>query len=131
MAVNMKYFFIVFVFCTLSIAPQLVTASIIDDYKLSVNTTATKAGIQDSSFASPQEAAGKITGQVLSLVGIIFLVLMIWAGTLWMTAAGNEEKIDEAKKIVFAALVGLILIAAAYAITRFVGQTLLNGSSNI
>jgi hypothetical protein len=48
-----------------------------------------------------------------------------------MTAGGNEDQIDKARNIIFAAIVGLIIVAAAYAITRFVGQTLLNGSSNI
>ncbi len=130
-AVSMKYFIVVASFCLFVIVPQLVTASVIDDYKSSINTTATKAGIQDSSFSSPQEVAGKVARQVVSLVGVIFLVLMIWAGTLWMTAGGNQERIDEARKIIIAAVIGLILVAMAYAITRFVGQTLLNGSSNV
>src|SRR3989344_1557478 len=30
---------------------------------------------------------------VLSLLGVIFIVLIIYAGFLWMTSAGNEEKV--------------------------------------
>lgn len=56
----------------------------------------------------------------LSLVGTIFLVLTIYAGILWMTASGNEEKVTKAKNIIVAAVIGLVITMAAYAITSFV-----------
>ncbi len=57
---------------------------------------------------------------VLSLVGVIFLVLMVYAGVLWMTAGGNSDQVTKAKNIMIAAVIGTIIIAAAYAITNFV-----------
>jgi len=84
--------------------------------------TATEAGIK-TGVNSPEVIAGTVLQQVLSFVGVLFLGLMLYAGFLWMTAGGNEEKVDEAKKIILAAVVGLIIIAAAYAITQFVGQS--------
>lgn len=95
-----------------------------------LSTTADKAGIK-SSPASPQEVVGRVLQQGISLVGIIFFALILWAGFLWMTSAGNEQRVDEAKQILLAAVIGLIIVAAAYAITKFVGSTLLTDNSSI
>lgn len=56
----------------------------------------------------------------LGLLGTIAVVLIIYAGFKWMTAGGEEEGIETAKKIIFAAVIGLIIIASAYAISQFV-----------
>lgn len=60
----------------------------------------------------------------LGLLGIIFIVLMITAGYKWMTAGGNEEKIKEAQEMIKKAIIGLIIIVAAYAITHFIFNAL-------
>ena len=65
----------------------------------------------------------------LSLVGTIFLILAVYAGILWMTASGNEEKVTKAKDIITQAVLGLAITLAAYAITYFV-TTKLSGTSN-
>lgn len=65
---------------------------------------------------------------LLSLLGLIFVILIIYAGMLWMTSAGNDDKIDKAKKIMSAAIIGLVIVLAAYAITTFVIFTLLQSS---
>lgn len=69
-------------------------------------------------------AIGRIIGAVLSLLGVIFLILMIYGGFIWMTARGNETKVTEAKDLITSALIGLIIVLAAYAITAFVGSQL-------
>jgi hypothetical protein len=48
------------------------------------------------------------------------MILMIYGGYNWMTAAGDEQKIDKAKDTIRAAMIGLIIIIAAYAISIFV-----------
>ena len=77
---------------------------------------------------------GTVVNGLLSLVGTIFLVLTVWAGIMWMTAQGNEEKVAKAKSIVTQATIGLVLVMAAYAITAFVtgklGGTTENTSAN-
>jgi uncharacterized membrane protein len=60
----------------------------------------------------------------LSLLGIIALVLIVYAGFMWMTAAGNSEQIDKAKGILRAAIIGLVIILMAYSITQFVVDNL-------
>jgi len=65
----------------------------------------------------------------LGLLGIIFLVLIIYAGFNWMTAQGDEEKVTKAKDTLTRAIIGLIIITAAYSITYFVFSSLPGGES--
>ena len=60
----------------------------------------------------------------LSLLGIIFVILIILAGYNWMTASGNEEKVTKAKDTITRAIIGLIITVSAYAITYFVFSNL-------
>lgn len=55
----------------------------------------------------------------LSFLGVIFIVLIVYAGFMWMTAAGAEDKITKAKTTLAAAIIGLAIILAAYAITYY------------
>ena len=57
---------------------------------------------------------------VLGLLGMIFVILTLYAGFLWMTAGGEEEKVNDAISILRNAIIGLIIVIAAYAITAFV-----------
>jgi len=69
---------------------------------------------------------GSLVSQILGLVGVIFLILMIYGGFLWMTAQGNEEQIKKAKNIITGAVIGAVIVFMAYAITFFVTETLYN-----
>lgn len=67
-----------------------------------------------------EDTIGQIINVILGFLGIIFLVLVIYAGFLWMTAGGNSDKVDKAKSILIQAVIGLVILLAAYAITSFV-----------
>lgn len=62
----------------------------------------------------------RIINVALGLLGMIAVVIVIYAGFKWMTAGGNEEDASSAKKILYAAVIGLVIILAAYSISRFV-----------
>ncbi len=63
---------------------------------------------------------GTLISTFLGVLGIIFLILVIYAGFTWMTAAGDEKKIASAKNILVSAVVGLVVILSAYAISSYV-----------
>lgn len=67
---------------------------------------------------------GGVVGLILSFVGVIFLILTIYAGIMWMTAQGNSSQVEKAKDLLINAVIGLVIITAAYSITTFVGQNL-------
>ena len=62
---------------------------------------------------------GQIISIGLGLIGVIFLVLMIYSGYNWMTAQGEEEKVTKAKDTIIRALIGIIIVVGSYAIWRF------------
>jgi len=64
-----------------------------------------------------------ITG-ILSILGIILVVYIIQAGILYMTAAGDDTKVGKAKKMIQTAVIGAIIVVAAYSIASFVISTI-------
>ena len=69
---------------------------------------------------------GTVITAILSFAGVVFLVLMIYGGFIWMSDRGNEDKVEKAKKLITAAVVGLIIVMASYAISYFVISALQN-----
>jgi len=66
------------------------------------------------------EIIGLILQIALSFLGVIFLVLMVYGGYNWMTALGNEEQVKKAQEAITAAVIGLVIVILAYAISWFV-----------
>lgn len=54
------------------------------------------------------------------ILGVITLVLIIYAGFIWMTSQGKPDVINKAKKIIINAVIGLLIIILAAAITEFI-----------
>ena len=84
---------------------------------------ATGLGQQD-----PRETAANIIRAALGVLGIVAVVIVLWGGVLWMTAGGSEERVGKAKKILFAGLIGLIIILSAFALTQFVVNQLIGAT---
>lgn len=66
------------------------------------------------------EIVGNLIKIFLSILGVLFVVLMVYAGYLWMNARGNEQQVEKAKNILSQAVIGLVVILGAYSITYFV-----------
>ncbi len=62
----------------------------------------------------------RIVAAVLGVTGIIALLIVVYAGFLYLTAAGSDETIRKAKRMLFAGVLGLIVIFGAYTLSRFV-----------
>ncbi len=82
-----------------------------------LQNVAAKAGTTEGDISS---IIGTVINAVLTLVGLAFLVLMVYAGMLWMTARGESDQVDKARKIITGSLIGLVIVMSAYAITIFV-----------
>ena len=76
-------------------------------------------------YKRPIEIVGGIIKIGLNIVGLIFLALMIYGGFLWMTARGEEAKVTKSKELLEAAIIGLVIVFAAYGITYFVVNQLM------
>jgi amino acid transporter len=56
----------------------------------------------------------------LTLLGLFFTVLIIFGGFRWMNSRGNDDEVKKAKDQIKHAIIGMVIIIAAYAITEFV-----------
>lgn len=81
----------------------------------------TRTGYSDEDIGT---VSGRVINTALTLVGIIFLLLMVYAGYLWMTAQGEDAQIKKATDIIKGTVIGLVLVLSAYAITIFVTKGL-------
>jgi len=92
---------------------------------------AERAGFQTDTVMSQtylDTTIGKIIALVIGLIGTIFFIMILISGFQWLTAGGNEEKAKQARDRVVNAVIGLIIVLAAYAITYFV-YNLINSAS--
>ncbi len=71
----------------------------------------------------------KIIRVTMGLLGIVAVVLILYGGLKWMLAAGNEEAVEQAKKTIFAGIIGLAIILSAYAIASFVINQLITATT--
>jgi hypothetical protein len=73
----------------------------------------------------------KIIKVFLGLLGLIFLIMIIWAGFKWMTAGGNEDQVKESRDQMLRAVIGLAIILASWGITQFVSECFLTATGAI
>jgi hypothetical protein len=100
--------------------PALTPALALDLGTNYVNSSVTQLGNTD-----PRKMVGTIIQIALGFLGVLAVVIILIGGFKWMTAAGNEEQIEDAKKVLMAGIIGLIIILAAWGIATFVLSSLL------
>lgn len=65
-----------------------------------------------------------IVSWVLGLLALIAVIMIIIAGFQWMTAGGNDDQVGDAKKRIYAAGIGLVIVLLAWAIVLLAVDTL-------
>jgi len=102
----------------------------IGDIKTNTTAFANEALGTTGEGASLQQMVANVIKFVLALLGMVVMVIVVYSGFLWMTAGGNVENVDKAKKLLKNAIIGLILIFAAYAIADFAVVNIANITSS-
>jgi len=99
----------------------LKAGSLSDAWGGSLDTTAGEMGYTTGpGSASPEIVISLVIQAVLGFLGVIFIILVIYGGILWMTAGGNEQQVEKAQKILKNSVIGLAIVLLAYAISVFV-----------
>lgn len=83
----------------------------------SLSEVGTEIGASDQDLP---ELVGGLINILLSLLGIIFVVLLVYAGFLYTTAAGNDSQVTKAKDIMKTSIIGLVIVVSAFAISTFI-----------
>lgn len=89
-----------------------------------LDKSASEAGY-DNTKKDLDLVVGKLIKIFISIYGIIFFILIISGGFIWMTAGGNTEKVDTARKLIINSVIGFAIAMFAYAITWFVVDVLI------
>lgn len=123
-----KYLIIILLVCFSAVIwPQLVFGSNPALDKL--DNVATKAGpYSPADDTTLLVLVQSMISVFLSVIGVLLLVYLLYAGYNWLTAQGEEEKVTKAKETIQRAIIGVIIIVAAYAISVFVIARLEKGT---
>jgi len=106
--------------------PKTTASSSTSDFGLS--TSADAAGLPKNS-PDLMGVVANVIGTALSLIGVIFMILFIYGGFIWMTAGGDAGKTKKAKDLMTSAVIGAVLIFSAYFITKFVINELVSSTT--
>lgn len=87
--------------------------------------------LKDKGTGKANQLVTKIINIISIIVGIIAVIMIIYAGFRYITSAGNQENVKSAKTTLIYAIIGLIVVALAQIIVRFVlRETTTNTSSS-
>ena len=105
---------------------RFITARGIED-AFSDNTIKMTGGAAgyDTTKDSVLPIVANIVNIVYGLIGVIFFILIIYGGILWMTAGGKDEQVKKAQNIIQRSAIGLFIVVLAYAITYFILKQIL------
>lgn len=78
-----------------------------------------ESGINLGDSQDPYKFAASIINVAISFLGLIAVIIILLGGFKWMTAGGSDEKINEAKKLMAAGIVGIIIVLAAWGIAKW------------
>lgn len=73
---------------------------------------------EDTATTLAKYIGGVLT--ILPFLGFMLIVRIIWAGYQWLTAGGNTEKVDAAKKTIMHAVIGVAILACLYLFAYFI-----------
>ncbi|MBP7992742.1 MAG: hypothetical protein KAZ30_03775 [Candidatus Magasanikbacteria bacterium] len=78
--------------------------------------------------ADPRVIAGNLINSGLGYLGIIVVVIVLWAGFKWMTSGGKEEKVTDAKKTLVSLVIGLAIMLTALSAVNFIIKAITNAT---
>ncbi len=117
----MKYFFTSFaIVSAVILSTNSVHAVDLRDQIVNQQLGASAQGAQVGTYIDPRAAAASMIKIFLSVMGSVFLALIIMSGYWLVTARGDEAKVEKAQTTIRGAIIGLIIVLIAYSITLFV-----------
>lgn len=82
----------------------------------------TEGGDQIATFKFFETVFGNVTQVVLGLAGIILFIMLLSGGFKYITAGGDPKGVEGAKKTLTYAIGGMVLLAMAFLILRFIQE---------
>jgi hypothetical protein len=121
-----KYLLSFVIICALAL-PMITLAATTNDNLFGLNEVSN--GIDGTlTNTDPRTTIGRLINVVLGFLGVIAVGIILMGGFKWMTGGGNEDKVGEAKKLLGAGVIGLIIILSSWAVATFVLNTINNAT---
>ncbi len=89
----------------------------------------TNAGTGGTPQGTITDIIGQTMNWLLALLGFLGIIGFVIAGILYLTAAGDEDQIDRAKKAMMYSIIGVVVALLGYVILQAV-NTWLGGASS-
>jgi hypothetical protein len=83
------------------------------------------ASCVDNGGTSVNDVIGLVVNTLSSLIGVVAVIMIMVGGYKYITSSGDSSNIASAKNTILFAIVGLIVVALAQIIVRFVLQGVL------
>lgn len=109
-----KKLFLIFFALSILVLPVFVLAQDIG------SNYAANLGLAGAAEGDLRDMIVSIVRYFLTFVGIVAVLIVMYGGFLWMSSNGQPERIQKAKKTLIGAVIGLIIVLAAFAIVEFV-----------
>lgn len=122
------FFSVISIFC---VTPVLGQQGYLEDLNNQLTAAAGPDGATFQAPTHPQFIVAKIIYIASGFFGIVFTLVTFFAGFLWLTSGGNEEKVGKAKKIILYSSIGVLLCLSAYGIALLVSKSLTIATTTI
>ena len=134
---NKKGRFLLLVFGFLFVSVFLF-AEVIDVKAQDIDPTQSGFGLEDEGFSQVavssqrdiKDTIAQIINIALGFLGVVAVILILYAGYLWTTARGNEDQVKKAKILLRNAVIGLVIIFSSWAIATFIINRLQDATGN-
>ena len=83
---------------------------------------ANNLGLQDTGGIDAKTLIINIIRYILTFLGIIAVVMVMYGGFIWMVSNGHPDRIQKAKKTLIGAAIGLVIVISAFAIVTFIAN---------
>ncbi len=122
----------------LILTPHITHAAPVIDFEALRSSGITFAGIEEGgacrvsgncTIDELMQVFVNIANFILGTVGSLVLVVLVWGGFLWLTSAGNSERIQKGKTAMTGSLIGLLIIFGAYTTINFLTGALRGGTA--
>ena len=78
------------------------------------------SGVRVGQSRDLKDIIAQVINIALGFLGVIAVIIIIYAGFKWMTAGGNEDSVTQARKMIIQAVIGLVIIFLSWIISNFV-----------
>lgn len=120
-----KIFFLLFcLFLLVNLGLPVLAVDIVEQQTTQLNAAAGSSGADFGASHDPRLIAAYTIQILMGTMGIIFIAYMVYAGYLILLSGGNEEKVTQGRKVIFQAVLGVLITFSAFGIATFTARYL-------